>query len=274
LIVRSFLGVLLLTAAALKIYGLWSGTSPEEGPLATPQLQIATIEIEVILGLWMLSGQWAIAAWVAAVAWFAVLAVASLYMGLEGQADCGCLGPKVHVSPWWMFGFHLAAVGALAASRPRNANVNATSTRIAPVIRVMAGTALLVALIAGGFLFATDDPESALALLRGDCVTVEPAISQLGEGHRGEFRTFAIELRNYSDRPCCVFGGTTNCQCISSNDLPATIPAHGTRQLHVIARFSGASGQFLRRFILHVDDGEDGVVVARFRGRVIEPAPE
>jgi hypothetical protein len=55
--VRFLIGGLLLTAAALKGEGLTLGALAQDSFLSTPRLQIATIQVEILLGLWLLSGQ-------------------------------------------------------------------------------------------------------------------------------------------------------------------------------------------------------------------------
>jgi hypothetical protein len=224
LIVHSTLGLLLITAALLKIHGLWFGTSLAGGLFASPRLQVATIEIEIIVGgLLLLSGRARRLAWGAALAWFAILALASLYMGLDGQADCGCLGAAAKVNPWWIFAVDIVAITALLFCRPRATSPRAISGRLPAVLRVAAGAAAFVVLITGGFLLSTDDPESALARLRGDSVSIIPALSEMGQGVRGERRSFTVVVRNNTRNLVRVVGGTSNCNCITTRDLPFTL---------------------------------------------------
>lgn len=56
LIVARLLGCFLLVTAGLKVHGLWVDPYGQENFLALPWLQWLTIEVEVLLGLWLLSG--------------------------------------------------------------------------------------------------------------------------------------------------------------------------------------------------------------------------
>src|SRR5262249_48704330 len=85
---------------------------------------------------------------------------------------------------------------------------------------------------------------------------------------QGEQRMFQVQLRNYSQKPIRVVGGTTSCACIATQDLPVTIAAGGSVSLNVRVRFSGSSGSFGHRFILY-SDSEERLTIARFSGKVL-----
>lgn len=114
--VRIALGILLLVAACLKAVALWNGQTA--GPLlSSPRWQIATIEVETLLGLWLLSGFYARGAWWSAVPLFTALSGFTLYLALDGQQSCKCFG-AVNVSPWVTFTMDMSAVMALLVWRP------------------------------------------------------------------------------------------------------------------------------------------------------------
>jgi hypothetical protein len=74
-IVRVALGLLLLAAAGLKAYGLTLDPLARPYLLSSPRLEIAAIEVEMILGLWLLSGWSVRGAWLAALAYFRALSI-------------------------------------------------------------------------------------------------------------------------------------------------------------------------------------------------------
>ncbi len=86
------LGSLLVVTALLKVHSLVA--SPFEPQLLLPHRwqHLVLMEVEVALGVWLLSGQALQAAKVAGTAFFAVAAWASIYLGWLGQESSGCFG--------------------------------------------------------------------------------------------------------------------------------------------------------------------------------------
>jgi hypothetical protein len=136
------------------------------------------------------------------------------------------------------------------------------------------GASVFLVLVSGAFFLATENPAGALARLRGESVTVEPLVSDVGDGTTGEHRSFDIRLMNQTERPVRVTGGTTSCGCSAAADLPIALAPGESRPIRVEMTFGGSPGTFQHRFILHTDDENHRVVIARFSGRVVEaPAP-
>jgi hypothetical protein len=239
--------------------------------LASPRLLVATIEVEIVLGLWLLSGWSMRAAWGMALAFFGILAGASLYMALLGQRSCGCFGP-VAVSPWWTFALDVGAVGALALGRQSPAGDSTTGSWLIRFAKISATACALLAITGGAFVLAFDNPARMLARLRGDSITIEPAVSDVGEAEVGIVRTFTVQLTNQTDRPIRLLGGTNSCSCIATDDLPLTLSERGTGSINVTVRFVGSSGRFQHTFAFLTDDKTQRTVVARFSGQVIAPA--
>jgi hypothetical protein len=261
---------LLLAAAGLKINGLVIDPLSQDSFLASPRLLAATVEVEVLLGLWLLSGWWQPAARVAALGFFAILAGVSLYLALDGQASCGCLG-RLPANPWLTFAIDLAAVAVLALGRPKSALDTRAPDWLSGLLKTGASAAALLALTGGVAFLALGNPADALARLRGEPLAIDPPVSAVGEGVRGEERAFTIRLHNHTQRPVCLVGGTASCRCFTTDDLPLTVPAGESRPLRVRMTFRGEVGRFQRPFLLHTDDEDQQTIVARFTGRVIEP---
>ncbi len=270
--VRIAIGSLLLVAAAFKAHALWTDSAQPIPLFASLRVQVAVIEIEFVLGLWLLSGYYFRAAsWVALI-FFVVLACVSGYLGLSGESSCGCLG-RIKLNPWLMFVVDLGAIAALACARPPRVGVlgpNAGSSRLTP-LAVLAPVLLLSVALAGFFALA-NDPLAVLARLRGEAIAVEPAVSDVGTGVPGEERTVAVQVVNHTDHPVQFMGGSTTCACMATDDLPFTLSPGESRSIHVRLRFSGGAGTFQHQFILFTDDENQNVVVARLAGRVEKPA--
>ena len=107
----------LLCAAAAKLYGFIVSPFAQYGKLLNTSVQFAAVKWEIVLGVWLLSGRRPLGAWLAAVLTFAAFAVVSGYLGLIGQASCGCFG-AIQASPWVAFAFDVVALILLGIARP------------------------------------------------------------------------------------------------------------------------------------------------------------
>lgn len=267
-IVAKLLGIFLLVTAGLKIHGLIVDPYGQENFLTTPWMQLLVIEVEVLLGLWLLSGIQQRLALFASLIVFIGFACLSFYLAWQGQEDCGCFG-KVKVSPWLTFGLDVVIVAIalpciLWGVWTQNSR---TSLLVSSIIQVAACTVTILGLLVFGLSFFTDDPWAAIARLRGESLQVVPPLTNLGTGVIGEYRKFEIKLINHSDSEITVAGGTTTCACIASSDLPVVIPARGTRTISVSIKYTGSQGAFSHQFALY-SNSEERLTHARFTGAV------
>ena len=88
-------------------------------------------------------------------------------------------------------------------------------------------------------------PSDALADLRGESVSVEPSNSDLGKMTPGHERRIVIQVRNHTDRAIELLGGSADCSCIATEDLPVEVPPRGARSLRVAVAYKGPSKTFL-----------------------------
>ena len=297
-ILTLLLGLFLLLTAGLKVHGLLVDPYGQENFLALPWLQLLTIEVEILLGLWLLSRWQPHLAWYVTLLFFVALAAISFTLASQGQTSCGCFG-KIEVNPWYTFAFNAVIVAVMTILSIRE-TLAIKSLRVNParvlvplsipgrgvrgegalpgaaplsgIFQILFTTTALLGTLAVIFTLITGDPWAALAKLRGETLAVSPAVTQLGEGTQGEQRTFQVQLKNYSDKPIKVVGGTTSCACIATQDLPITIPAGGTESINVKIKFSGSPGKFAHRFVLY-SDSDERLTIARFSGSVLLPSP-
>src|SRR5262249_31188501 len=89
---RIIIGWLMFTAGVLKLAGYSFTAVPRVGWYASPAVQIAAAEWELLLGIWLLSGWRAFGSWLAALGTFLCFAGVSGYLGSIGVASCGCFG--------------------------------------------------------------------------------------------------------------------------------------------------------------------------------------
>ena len=118
-IILKVLGILLLTAAVLKGWQLLTEPVANNDIWSYRPFLILTVEFELALAIWLLSGLFKKAAWMATLLCFSVFSAITLYKGITGAESCGCFGP-VHVNPWiTLFAIELPAVITLSIFRPR-----------------------------------------------------------------------------------------------------------------------------------------------------------
>lgn len=270
-IVRLVLGVLLFATAGLKL----SDPSPDAFSglelLSSPRGRMAAIEVEALLSLWLLMGALPRLLWAAALSCFSFFAGASLYMGIEGQASCGCAGAKLSISPWYAMALDLVSVASLVWWRPRQ-GYRLDSATLRRILAVAAASGIILAVGFGGLTWIYGSPYEALFQVRGESITVEPSVSYVGEGVVGEQRTFTIQVTNHRDKSIKVIGGTTSCSCITTDNLPIIIPPRATCSIVTWVKFRGSPGRFRHSFVLYTDEERQATVTAWFTGRVIEPA--
>ena len=232
-VVRIVLGLLLVTAAGLKLYGLNVTALPRVGWFVTPQIQVAAAEWELVLGLWLLSGAVQQLAWLTAIGTFSIFAIISAYFGWIGVASCGCFG-AIRASPWTAFGVDVAAVIALLIFRPgaRSASKGSSFTLARAAgshAMIPLGAAAILLALTGIGSWVYGSPAAALAHLRGELLTIEPSYVDFGSGKPGDAVKRTVTVYNWSDQPVRLIGGTSDCSCVTTDDLPATIfPNAGT----------------------------------------------
>jgi hypothetical protein len=164
-------GPFLLLAAGLKLHGM-SRPIVDISVLSSPQMQIAAVQAEIVIGCLLLSGRCVRLAWLLAISFFFLVGSVSFYVALTGQRYCpSCFG-AVRVPSWATCALDGGIVALLAVCRPtRGENLPWRGA-----LSVVAGAALVC-----GALFALT-PERALAFLQGQHISVTPAVSDLGHG--------------------------------------------------------------------------------------------
>jgi hypothetical protein len=267
-VVRIVLGVLLLTVAGLKLYGLNVTAIPRAGWFATPQVQVVAAEWELVLGLWLLSGAYPAGAWLATVGTFLAFAGVSGFYGWVGVANCGCFG-VIRTSPWTAFAVDVAALGLLAFARPRFPT--GPGRPAAGAVAIPVGAAVVLTALTGVGAWLYGSPQAALARLRGEVLTASPDYVDFGVGTASHMLERTVEVRNWSERPVRLVGGTSDCSCVVTADLPLTIPPGEGRVVTVRATIPATNpGAVTRLAELWTDCPEWRKVRLRVGWRVVE----
>ena len=260
------LGVLLLAAALLKLGGRDVSAVPQVGWFSAPWLQVAAAEWEILLGLWLISGLARRAASLAGLVTFVVFAGVSGTLGWQGVASCGCFG-TIQASPWWAFGIDIAAILLLGVSRPRADHSPRMPAGVAVAV-LIAVAALAVSAAAGTLVYGS--PAAAMARLGGDSLHLAADYLDFGDGKPGERLTAEVRVRNFTDRPLRLIGGTADCSCVTTSDLPITLPPRGEAAVSVQLKLPESRGRFTRVAEFWTDCDDQRTLRLRLGARVME----
>lgn len=265
-VVRIAVGVFLLVTAGLKLYGLGTSAVPRVGWFAQPWVQLLAIEWELVLGAWLLSGRWPRASWLLAVLTFGAFAAVSGYLGWVGVASCGCFG-VIKTNPWWAFGIDVIAFSLLAVSRSRGQEVERVSGACSRAASVAVAVAIIV--LIGSLVFGST--EVAVARLRGETVTVDQRSINFGDGKPGDDLQSVVTVFNWSSQPLKLIGGTTDCSCLTTSDLPVLIPPGESRKIAIHLKVPTATpGTFTREAQLWTDHEHSMAIRIRLACRITE----
>ncbi len=253
--VRITLGSLLLITSGLKVYGLAISPIPFVGWFAQPNVQLATVAWEVTLGIWLLSGAYPLQSWLTAVGTFLAFAAVSGHIAWIGVASCNCFG-AIKANPWWAFGLDITAIALLLMSRPRTelSNLDWSFRFIPEGVKWVSGAVLILSALTVAAIVAYDTPAIALARLRNEPVFTSPTHLDMGSGSPGTTLKSRVEITNWSTRAIRLVGGTSDCSCITHQDLPVSILPGESRWITIELRVpNSAPGKLTRQAALFTD---------------------
>lgn len=262
--------LLLAAAAVLKLHGLTVEPVAAMGSFSSPAWQWLLVLGECLLALWLFWGSHPIGSWLTALLAFTAFGVVSFHHGVIGAASCGCFG-AVSVSPWAAFVLDVAILAVLLLGRPdlRRWWERPTTLRRAAAVggSTVIAAATFLGLLAGASILSFGSADAALAFFRGERLTVEPRLVDVGEGSTGENREVSVQVRNWTAKPIRIVGGTADCSCAVTDDLPLTVPSGEGRLLTVRVRLPDKPGIFTRKVWLRTDHEQASVVVFRLTGQ-------
>jgi hypothetical protein len=240
------------------------------GAFTSAWFQVMLIQTEILLGLLLLSGRAPIGAWLVAFVLFTCFAVFTFYQGWVGYSSCGCFSRPL--SPWIAFGIDVGVLAALGIGRPDLAILRHNPRRVLerPLIAAagwFGGGAIVFSGLVGAASWHFGSLDAAAAHIRGEPVAVVPHSVDIGDGTLGESRKVQVRVTNYTDRPLRIVGGTSDCSCVTTIDLPIMIPAGESRAVVVAIRLSASPGIFTRTALFVTDDNQFPAIYFQMTGR-------
>ncbi|MBI2805142.1 MAG: hypothetical protein HYX68_09195, partial [Planctomycetes bacterium] len=194
--------ILLLAAAALKAWGLALDPVGRAGFFSSAEGQLAIVEFEIFLGIWLLTGRAAVGAWLTALATFTIFAGISFYLGVIGQTSCGCFG-RFSPNPWWAFALNAVVIALLLLGRPdftalRDERGGHLGRESLPILSGLGGLVAIFAILVGLAHSAFGSLPAAIAHFRGERVSVYPGLAQVETGAEGEGRSVEVQVANWT----------------------------------------------------------------------------
>jgi hypothetical protein len=243
---------LLLGAAILKSIDLVWGTSPRTQYAAL--LQLILIQVESVLGVWLLSGvQW-VAAFRMVICFFAIAGATNLYSLWKGEVSCGCFG-RLEVSPAITLAVNGLVVFGYCILVPRSDRWSQIHwKRSWKQVGWLAPLCFVVLLIGVGYRFSR-------VLFRPSVLEVTSKID-FGIIRSDQSDPQSIALTNKTDRNLNLWGAIATCDCVQFEGLPVVIEPKSTRtvqvtmkrpkksQVRVSTHFYGDEGIFDEQLVL------------------------
>ena len=140
----------------------------------------------------------------------------------------------------------VVALAVLGFSYPRGERITSAPKSI--FVKWIGGIAVLFIGVTLGATAVYGSPEAALARLRGDSLLVEPHLD-LGAGKPGSVLEANAIIRNISDHPIRLVGGTSDCSCTSIRDLPVSIGPGESASVGIQMNVPPADGGRLSRTV-------------------------
>ena len=238
------IGILLIATALLK------AANPDQTlsflDYSSSSIRFIAIQTEIVLGTWLILGMARRTAWTMALILFAIMAVASLWLAIQGQSDCGCFG-SIHVSPWLTFAIDMVSIALLILTRPKRLH---WQNALLPI-------SLCAILILSGVGLSTWTDSSAgrrtIAKFQGHDILLEASQIDIGSGRPDETKTVEITLHNLANHDIKIVGGKASCSCVATKGLPMTVKANGTAHIPIEVTYLSDPGLFKREFTLLID---------------------
>jgi hypothetical protein len=141
----------------------------------------------------------------------------------------------------------------------------------ADVSTIAAGSAALLLTLTGVGSWVYGSPQAVLARLRGESLTISKDYIDFGSGSAGQVIDRTVEVRNWSDQSVRLIGGTSDCTCVTTADLPLTIPPGEARPVTVRLKVLAAKlGALTRTAELWTDQDEQRTIRLGVGCRVVE----
>ena len=247
-------GAVLCCAGALKIVG---GQDRAVLPgLAPPWVTAALPALELLLGVWLVSGVFRFGAYLIALVTFSLFSLVALSQVQSGASDCGCFGSAVTVSPWLTLTLDVTLVFALLRFRPRWAGRPALAPVTSLVLRSAAVAGLVLAAGAAFSVWRYGSVMAGVAAAAGMPVAVTTPVIDVSRVAAGELTDGTVEVINLTGSEEQVAYVSMRCHCAVFDDLPVALPPGQATRIGFRLLVPAEAGAFRRPAVLQSSAGD------------------
>lgn len=215
-------GGVLLIAAALKAYSLFTDRVSGPGPLQSSSFQILLIEAELACGLALWLGLWPrLTRWTVMLLFASFFGVA-LSQAMGGARSCACFG-RVEVHPWLAVLLDAAIVVTLFCWQGAG-KVGEERILLRPVVATVSFGAVLIFPLA---ILAFGRPAGY------PWVHVSPEHIDVGTLEQGSYRTIVLHLRNPHEDPVAIDTMESTCPCIETDGVRCVVEPGAEKRIGV-----------------------------------------
>jgi Protein of unknown function (DUF1573) len=208
-LIPTLVGLLLISAAAMKVANPRPGDSP---PTPSGWMLVALIELELVVGLWLLSRRSVRAVRIAAITLFSAFAIFNWTQVAAGAVSCACFGP-ILVRPWVTLTLDLLVVLMLLLWRPQPVQLKPTAWRPHEGRSALSSRWLRLSLLGllvglpGGWAWRNARADFSALI-------VDPSPLDLGSIPQGGAARASFELRNPGIAPLWLTDVQSSCPCM------------------------------------------------------------
>lgn len=249
-ILSTVIGFVLLAAAFLKLMGLAISPVAQTGILHHPAIVVMIIEGELIVGACLLSGMRPVLVSKLTIGLFSLFTLASGFAFFNGAPTCDCFGP-IRMKPLYVCIFDAGVVFAFLYCGPKE-TILYNPLPLKAFRPILGGIGLSVFAL-GIFHVFQIDPAIAFAKLNGRTAVVYPVVLDLGQQKAGKEVHSSIKVSNLGVEPIYIAGGSSDCTCIVTDNLPCHLPGGKDIDLPIRIKLPDATGSFQRQAFLWTD---------------------
>jgi Protein of unknown function (DUF1573) len=235
-------------------------------------VHVFAVQFEIYLGLWLILAKNRVPPLVVSTVVFFGFVILNIHDVMQGVAKCGCFG-DLPITPRFALFVDLAAIALLILVLIKKIRDTQNSAKqIATDILKFALLQLMLATSYTIFLAVTfSRTEIFLSSVSGKGVVVSPSDLPFGNVPEGSQITKSLRIFNISNRSITITGGTADCSCVATTDLPLVISPSGYQDISVSFRAPETSGLFRREAYLWTDVEDQQVITVVLSGLIVKP---